>query len=669
MYINRFRHMLFTLALLALLVAGCAQTPTPPTPISAAPSTLDQAHRANGLASMHPSYGAIPATEAQLAQTIVPARDLRDITVRLRPDVDFVPVVVNETTPDYAVGEQIQFWVHDLRTTSNQQIAAELIHKTEVAYAWVEAGQPFDRDAIVRAVDHFSAHTYPALTAVFGSEWKPGVDNDPRLHILHTTGTGSGVAGYYSSADQYSRLANPYSNEKEMFYINLGWLNGLNNYRYYETVLAHEFQHMIHWHNDSNETTWINEGLSEFAQEIAGFGADTRFVSSFVNHPNTQLNAWSTESVGNAAHYGVSYLFIHYLHQRFGPDLLRRLVAEPANDIEGVQLALDAHGAGVEFADLFADWVIANYANQPDALGQSSVYGYRALEFARPVTAQQFDRFPVGPINDTVRNYAVHYIRLDGQADLTVHFSGQTETQLAAMTPVNGRYSWWSNMGDSSNSRLTRQLDLRTIAPGAPVKMEAAMWWDIEENYDYGYVLASRDGRKWTILPGLRTTLENPAGNSFGAAFTGKSDADREGLPTWVNEQFDLSGFAGEEIWVRFEYITDDAINGAGWFVDDVRIPALDYAADFAQGPGDWESEGWLLTDNRLTQHWLLQVMTFDGDTLIDIERPVVDELGSAEFTISGLGGGQRAVLAISALAPVTTQPAAYEVSFMQTGE
>ena len=117
------------------------------------------------------------------------------------------------------------------------------------------------RESIADSIDHFAEVSYPAEVALFGSEWKPGVDNDPRLHVLHATGIGAGVAGYYSSADQYSRLANDFSNEKEMFYINLDWLNRTRDYDYYETVLAHEFQHMIHWYNDRNEETWLNEGL------------------------------------------------------------------------------------------------------------------------------------------------------------------------------------------------------------------------------------------------------------------------------------------------------------------------------------------------------------------------------------------------------------------------
>ncbi len=61
--------------------------------------------------------------------------------------------------------------------------------------------------------------TYPTNREFFGSEWKPGVDSDPRLHILHARGLGENIAGYYSSADEYSQQVNQYSNEREMFYI------------------------------------------------------------------------------------------------------------------------------------------------------------------------------------------------------------------------------------------------------------------------------------------------------------------------------------------------------------------------------------------------------------------------------------------------------------------
>jgi hypothetical protein len=113
---------------------------------------------------------------------------------------------------------------------------------------------------------------------------------------------------------------------------------------------------------------------------------------------------------------------------------------------------------------------------------------------------------------------------------------------------------------------------------------------------------------------------------------------------------------------VRFEYITDDAVTSTGWLIDEVRIPALGYATDFEGGADGWESEGWLYTDNRLAQGWLVQVLELTGDELTGLQRHEVDENGQATFAVAGLGNGRRAVLAISALAPITTEPAAYEI-------
>jgi hypothetical protein len=220
-----------------LLVAGCRfdfqQSPPSAvfTPLPLPTRTATTARSASAQATPVPAeWLTQQSTEDQLLQMVVPQRDLRDLTMRLNPDVDEVPLVVNTTTPDYQVGDEIQFWVHNLDTNRSSPITATLIYKTKVAYVWAETGQKYDLDAISRSIDRFSEQSYPAEVAFFGSEWYPGVDNDPRLHILHATNVGSGVAGYYSSADQYSRLANPYSNEKEMFYINLTWLNNASDY-------------------------------------------------------------------------------------------------------------------------------------------------------------------------------------------------------------------------------------------------------------------------------------------------------------------------------------------------------------------------------------------------------------------------------------------------------
>jgi hypothetical protein len=290
------------------------------------------------------------------------------------------------------------------------------------------------------------------------------------------------------------------------------------------------------------------------------------------------------------------------------------------------------------------------------------VYGYQELQFARPVTEQIYEVYPAAPYQSEANNYATDYIRFNGAGDITVNFHGQTNTRLADVQANSGRYAWWSNKGDASDSTLTRPIDLRTATPGAPLVMEVAMWWEIEEHYDYGYVLASRDGKKWDILPGQSTTTDNPSGNSFGPGYTSNSPANRSGSPAWVNEQFDLSAYAGEMIWLRFEYVTDDGINSSGWLIDDIAIPAINLADDFEMGANGWVSEGWVRTDNQLSQRWLLQVLEFTGDHLTALRRIEVDANGQAHMAINGLGNERWAVLAISPLAVVTTEPALYEL-------
>ena len=103
------------------------------------------------------------------------------------------------------------------------------------------------------------------------------------------------------------------------------------------------------------------------------------------------------------------------------------------------------------------------------------------------------------------------------------------------------------------------------------------------------------------------------------------------------------------------------AVNAPGWFIDDIAIPAINYATDFEQGEDGWDSEGWLLTDNRLPQVWLLQTMVFNEGALARVERAQVGANGKLRIDVDGLDRGKEVVLSISGLTPGTTEEASYE--------
>ena len=219
-------------------------------------------------------------TEMQLQEAVVPARNLRVLAEELR-GTGPIPEVVNETAPTYRLNESQQFWINNDDTNEHFQIDARLAYANDVLYMWVEDGVNYDPADLKAAADKFADETYPTNRNFFGSEWSPGVDNDPRLHILHSEQLGSSIAGYFSGADEVSNLAQPFSNEREMFYINID--NTKPDSEFYNGVLAHEFQHMIHWYQDKNETSWVNEGMSELASELNGYdrgGADIAFSES-----------------------------------------------------------------------------------------------------------------------------------------------------------------------------------------------------------------------------------------------------------------------------------------------------------------------------------------------------------------------------------------------------
>jgi len=567
-----------------------------------------------------------------------------------------------EPAPEYAVGDRIPFWVANVDSNDHFEIEAELLHKNDVVYVWAERGHELDLDTMAASADRFAQRIYPQVRAFFGNEPNPGIDGDPRLHILHARRLGRGIAGYFSGADAFSSLANPFSNQKEMFSISLDWLNQLRDYDVYETVLAHEFQHMVHWHNDRNEETWVNEGLSELAQEVAGYPPDLGFARVYAGNPDTQLNTWNIDPNDNARHYGSAYLFMAYFLQRFGEEMTQAVVSQPSNGTRGFDNALREAGLKLSFEDVFADWVIANFVGDFEALARHGVFGYSQLQPPEPALAESVSRLPQGAKSASVRNFGVDYISLSGRGNATIYFQGDTITRFADVEQFSGNRAWWSNRADDSDVRLTRDFDLVGVSPGDDLTMTVRMWFDIEEDYDYGYVLVSRNGRKWDILPGQRTTTENPSGNSFGAAYTAQSAPSRLArTPGWIEETFDLRAYAGENVAIRFEYVTDDAVNAPGWFIDEVEIPAIGYATNWADGADGWQSEGWLLTDNTLPQEWLVQTMVFHEGKLAGFERAPVDPDGSLRIDLDGLDRESEVVLAVSGLTPVTTEEAHYQ--------
>lgn len=640
------------------------------------------------------------STAEQIAQTIVPERDLTALAQRLNPEL-VVPTGAAAARPIAQVGDHADFWVLNSDTAEVHQIAAELVYQNDRVSAWVQAGQTLDSDLIRRAADDFVSQTWPAETSVFGHEATPGIDGDPHIHMLFTTGMGGSVIGYFLSNDTVSRAVLPTSNEREMFYINSDYAASGVGQQGLDPLLAHEFQHMIHYAHDRNEATWVNEGMSEVAKDIAGYqGADGGYLW-FNSSSDTQLNAWGDGAGENMAHYAAAYLFLSYLAQRLGDDVLSQIVNEPADGIEGIENAL-AHMGAPDFDSFFADWIVALAADSAAGPATEAIWHIDAADVDWPSSRHTVTALVEAGGAEVVHNYAADFLLMDPALITgTLSFDGATETTVSKAGAASGELAWWGNRADMSDTRLTRSVDLSAVSAGQPVTMTASLWWDIEENFDFAYLMASRDGTDWDILPGTRTREPGDNANQLGPAYTGISQPAPEATgpevtgpevtepeitepeatgpalapdpgwgadPAWVTDTFDLSAYAGGPVFVRFEYVTDDAVTRPGIHVDDVRIPAIGYADDFESGAPRWESEGWvsegwLLTDGRLDQRWLLQVIEIAADGKVTVRRPEVDAQGHAEIDLAARDPSTTTWLAISGMTAGTTELAPYRIT------
>ncbi|MFQ5342864.1 MAG: hypothetical protein ACE5F6_15100, partial [Anaerolineae bacterium] len=146
---------------------------------------------------------------------------------------------------------------------------------------------------------------------------------------------------------------------------------------------------------------------------------------------------------------------------------------------------------------------------------------------------------------------------------------------------------------------------------------------------------------------------ENPTGNGLGPGYSGRSQSEADS--DWIKESIDLTPYAGQEVLIRWEQITDDGYNAPGLAIDDVAVPEIGYFEDFETGDGGWDTSGFVRIDNVLPQNWALQLIEL-SDTPRVRQIPVYD--GRATFKVD-----QRAVLAVSAMTPFTTEPASYTIS------
>jgi hypothetical protein len=254
------------------------------------------------------------------------------------------------------------------------EITAALIKTSSYLYFYIDNDwwnelpsvlQEGVKTALNDLAGEFEERIYPKLTLTFGSEWRPGIDDDSRITILiHPMIKDAG--GYFNNGDEYSKTQHPDSNEREMIYLNSKYLTTKRA----KSLLAHEFVHLISFNQKeriygASEEIWLNEARAEYAPTLLGYDKDyigsnlQSRVNNFLEKPYDSLTEWRNKS----ADYGVINLFIQYLVDHYGEKILADSLKSSEVGIPSLNKALAKNGFKEDFSQIFTNWTVAVFVN------------------------------------------------------------------------------------------------------------------------------------------------------------------------------------------------------------------------------------------------------------------------------------------------------------------
>jgi immune inhibitor A len=637
------------LLLSAVVIAGaCIPQPTTTvTPSPGARATASPNVSGSATASAPPVVGDMSAA---LLGKALPDANIFDLTRRMRgrdgqPAAEFEPV--RTTPPVEDLGTQVPFWTYDFAAKKPTRITATLRVITDHAKWWVQNDVPFDLEQLRVSATALETKIYPTDRRLYGEEWTPGVDADPHINVLLARIPGA-AAGYFNSSDELPLWVNEFSAEREMIYINA--LAARPGTSYLSSVVAHELCHMIQHGKRNRSAVWFNEGQAQLCEQANGFPVG--HAQTFLQLPDTQLNDWP-ELEQSQAHYGLAYLFLEFLRQQAGgDDLINALMTKGIDTPADLDAVLRVRGQrGLE--ELFADFTAANAF-----LGSSAEprYSYpNGLAARTPAGPTDQDRVRLGnTVASSTHEYAARYVELP-RAVMKVHFEGARQTKLLPTEPHSGKAMWWSDRADGLDSTLTRTVDLRGATK--PV-LSFWTWYEIEKDYDYAYLAVSTDGgARWSTLAAPATTKDDPNGDNLGNGFTDLSGRGRS--PAWIQQEVDLSAYAGKEVQLRFEYVTDAALNLHGFAVDDIVISGV--LNDDAESDNGWKADGFVRSTNQVTQRFVVQLLRFTANGTT-VDRRSVDA-GTLDLDVDTSTDQRPPLLAVTGFAVRTTQTVPFSVS------
>jgi Immune inhibitor A peptidase M6 len=384
----------------------------------------------------------------------------------------------------------------------------------------------------------------------------------------------------------------------------------------YEGVFAHEYQHLLEFWASPGESTWANEGLSDYAITVTGYGATRKSIAEpgWEGHiqtflgwrllqtpanqipqplggPENSLTAWDDQgNLETLSDYGAVWTFMEFLSGRYGAAFMTDLHNEDANGLPGLQAVLDKYLTGKTTQELIHEWA-AMVAVDKSIDDGAKVHGSgREADYETPTLNSsiywenpQAYSTPGAPPNGS------DYVLLRDAAGNPLAAKDLSSLVFAApkvhdLLPVT-----WRSVTDAPQhagepvlvsdpaNNLDRRIFADVAVPAGSPTLTFDTFYNLEALWDYGIVQVSTDnGATWTSLANADTTTAHDpdARPTIVAQLPGLTGV----TAAWRTETFDLSAYAGTSVLLAFRNMTDGGTLGqdenvaAGWWIDNVKV-------------------------------------------------------------------------------------------------
>ena len=419
----------------------------------------------------------------------------------------------------------------------------------------------------------------------------------------------------------------------------------------YEGVFAHEYQHLLMNYVDFDEVSWVNEGISDWAQTLVGYVDGTLGTNTigFDNHIQCFLGYYAYETPANPlprpggpeqsltrwgdqtdyeqeilCDYGAAYTFMLYLADRFGDAFMSAFHLDDANGLDSLSHLLKDEDPTLTPGTVIGRWALAM------AIDSVLDAGWTLMGDADPAQIQVSTlNASINWINDQA--YAApgapangsDYVRLRDETDAflsvdeltSIEFDGASELPPLPLeweadknSPKHGGKALFSQAGDN----LDHSMAFETKIKEGQSKLSFDTFYKTEPGYDWFYVQVSNNGGK--SFKSVKCSGTNVNG-ALGPAFEGNSGG-------WVHESCNLKRFAGEKVIISFRYVTDGGVAFAGVWVDNVEV-GNKLISDGSLKPFDSPTQ----INATDVQQFIVQLVAFDeGGHVVHVYNLPLDE-------------------------------------------